>query len=145
MAKRFSIHILLIIVCLIIIFYPKLRQTPEADKAQEAVASTMAFLEQIDARQYDDSWRAAAELLRQKVTQEDWADQLSKTSATTGPVLARSQKTISYSTQAKDSPEGEYIVLVFDTSFQHKERATETVTVMLEEDNVWRVAGYFIQ
>ncbi len=145
MSKRLATHILLICVALFIIIAPRLSEKPEVGKAEEAATATMAFLKLVDSEQYDSSWNAAAKLLKEKVTQEEWAAQLSKVRAVSGPMVERQQKDISYATVAKDSPEGEYIVMTFDSHFQLKESATETVTLMLEEDNNWRVAGYFIQ
>jgi hypothetical protein len=37
------------------------------------------------------------------------------------------------------------MVYHFDSNFENKDHLTETVTVMLEADSVWRVAGYFIE
>jgi hypothetical protein len=42
------------------------------------------------------------------------------------------------------APDGEYVVLQFDSSFANKQVAVETVTAVFE-DGVWRVVGYFIR
>jgi hypothetical protein len=42
-------------------------------------------------------------------------------------------------------PDGEYVVVQFDTSFEKKKTAIETVTPMKEPDGRWRVSGYFIK
>jgi Protein of unknown function (DUF4019) len=36
-------------------------------------------------------------------------------------------------------------VIQFDTAFENKASAVETVTPMLDTDGVWRVSGYFIR
>lgn len=36
------------------------------------------------------------------------------------------------------------MVIQFETSFENKGSAVETVTSMLEKDGTWRVAGYYI-
>ena len=43
------------------------------------------------------------------------------------------------------APDGEYVILQFDTSFADKKAAIETVTPMKDKDGKWRVAGYFIK
>jgi hypothetical protein len=43
------------------------------------------------------------------------------------------------------APDGSYVVLQFETRFEHKAAAVETVTSMLDRDGVWRVAGYFVR
>jgi ribosomal protein S17E len=42
-------------------------------------------------------------------------------------------------------PDGKYVVIKYDTSFENKKSAVETVTPMLDKDGKWRVAGYFIK
>jgi hypothetical protein len=43
------------------------------------------------------------------------------------------------------APDGKYVVVQFDTSFQRKKSALETVTPMMEKDGKWRVSGYYIK
>jgi len=42
-------------------------------------------------------------------------------------------------------PDGEYVVIQYDSSFEHKQSAVETVTPMLDKDGKWRVSGYYIK
>jgi hypothetical protein len=37
------------------------------------------------------------------------------------------------------------VVITFETAFENKASAVETVTPMLEKDGKWRVSGYFIK
>jgi hypothetical protein len=41
--------------------------------------------------------------------------------------------------------DGEYVVVTFETSFENKKTAIETVTPMMDKDGTWRVSGYFIK
>ncbi len=50
-----------------------------------------------------------------------------------------------YTTSVPGAPDGEYVVIQFDTSFQNKKSAIETVTPMLDKDGKWRVSGYYIK
>jgi hypothetical protein len=43
------------------------------------------------------------------------------------------------------APDGEYVVIQYDTKFDNKAAAVETVTVARGKDGVWRVAGYYIK
>ena len=43
------------------------------------------------------------------------------------------------------APDGRYVVVQYDTVFENKASAVETVTPMADPDGVWRVAGYFIR
>jgi hypothetical protein len=50
-----------------------------------------------------------------------------------------------YTTQLPGAPDGEYVVLQYDTSFEHKKTAIETVTPVMDKDGKWRVSGYYIK
>jgi hypothetical protein len=54
-------------------------------------------------------------------------------------------KSVEYRTQLPGVPDAEYALLKYDTSFEHKKRAIETVTMTLEKDGHWRGAGYSIK
>jgi hypothetical protein len=126
------------------IIFPILNETPDTEKAEKATAVAMEFLQLLDDEKYAESWQSAAVLMREKVTQEDWVEKLTKARVLSGALVERTEKSSSYSTSAKDSPEGEYIALTFASKYQRAESVSEYVTVMLEEGH-WRVAGYFIQ
>ena len=49
------------------------------------------------------------------------------------------------STSLPGAPDGRYVVMFFETSFEKKKAVVETVTFMLEKDGKWRAAGYFIK
>jgi hypothetical protein len=42
-------------------------------------------------------------------------------------------------------PDGEYVVIQYEVSYENKKAAVETVTPMLDKDGKWRVAGYFMR
>lgn len=143
--SKYRIHAALILLALLIIFIPLYNERPDKEKAAAASAAAGKFLKLVDADQFAESWQISASLLKQKVSEEKWVDQLQKTRAVTGPLVKRSEDSMSYSTSAKDSPEGEYVLITFDTDFKAKPDVSEIVTVMLDKDKTWRVAGYFIK
>lgn len=143
--KQYRIHAVLMISCLVMIFYPMISEKPDPEKAEGATAAAMQFLTLVDADKFEQSWEDTADLLKKKISRKDWNENLAKARGALGPVIERAQEGIKYSSEAKDSPEGDYIVLIFESRFQAADDITETVTVMLEEDGVWRVAGYYVQ
>ena len=142
--KQFRIHIVLIIAAIFMIVYPILSEKPDTEKAEKATAVAMAFLQLVDAEKYAESWQMAADMMKEQVTKKDWAEKLTKARTLSGELVERVEESVSYSTSAKDSPEGEYIALTFDSKYQRAESVSEYVTVMLEGGH-WKVAGYFIQ
>lgn len=142
--KQFRIHLVLIVACVFMVVYPMLNEMPDTEKAEKATAVAMEFLQLIDAEKYAESWQMAAGLMKEKVAEKDWVEKLTKARTLSGEVLERAEKSVTYSPSAQDSPEGEYISLIFDSKYQRAESVSEYVTVMLE-DGHWKVAGYFIQ
>lgn len=143
--RQYRIHAVLLLSALIIIFLPRYNERPDKEKAEAAAAAVEAFLHRVDTDKFAESWKIAASMLKEKVPEQLWVDQLGKIRAVAGPLLERTEESMTYSTFAKDSPEGEYIVVTFDTSFERKKDASEIVTVTLDTDGDWRVAGYFIR
>ena len=142
--KQLRIHAVLIVACLAMILIPLYNQSPDDEKVEQALPVAVEFLALIDGGKYAESWQSSASLMREKVTQQDWTDKLDKARSLSGGLVQRTQKSASYATVAKDSPEGEYIMLIYESDFQAAEDVSEYVTVMLEGDE-WRVAGYFMQ
>ena len=142
--KQFRIHIVLIIAAVFMIVYPILSEKPDTEKAEKATVVAMEFLQLIDAENYAESWQMSADMMKEQVTEKDWVEKLTKARTLSGALVEREKKDASYSTSAKDSPEGEYIALTFASKYQKAASVSEYVTVMLEGGH-WKVAGYFIQ
>ena len=62
-----------------------------------------------------------------------------------GQTVSRKVRSAVYKTSLPGAPDGEYVVIQYTTSFEHKQSAVETVTTSKGSDGVWRVAGYFIR
>ena len=91
------------------------------------------------------SWDAAASYFRAAVTSDEWAQAMTGVRTPLGAMLKRETTAAKFSTSLPGAPDGEYIVFQFDSSFDNKQAATETVTAMKDLDGTWRVAGYFIR
>lgn len=116
-------------------------ETPE-DAAQ---AAAEAWLELVDTGQYDTSWKEASAFFRGAVTREQWDQALGATRAPLGSLVSRRVQSRTYTEQVPGAPDGRYVVLQFETVFENKASAVETVTPMVDEDGAWRVSGYFIK
>jgi hypothetical protein len=62
-----------------------------------------------------------------------------------GDLASRTLKSAQAMTKLPGAPDGQYVVMQFETSFANKKSAIETVTFMLEKDGQWKSAGYFIK
>lgn len=112
------------------------------EKAQTAAASWLALT---DATKYGPSWDEAASLFKAAVTKANWESALEGVRAPLGAVKSRKLKTASFTRTLPGAPDGEYVVIQFDTQFEGKAAAVETITPMREKDGSWRVSGYFIK
>ena len=99
----------------------------------------------LDFDAYAKSWHQASTMLRIKVTEGNYEQTLRETRSPLGAVLSRAMKSVEYRTQLPGFPDAEYALVKYDTNFEHKKRAVETVTMMLEKDGHWRAAGYSIR
>jgi len=117
------------------------QQKPE-DLAQQSADAWLAW---VDSGQYAESWQEASQLFKAHVTKEQWQDALRATRDPLGKMLSRKLKSATYKTTLPGAPDGEYVVIQFESSFEHKQSAVETVTPMLDKDGKWRVSGYYIK
>ncbi len=116
-----------------------------ADKEKIAVAAAEKWLIVIDGGRYAESWKEAAEYFKGAVKQEQWEQSLIAVRKPLGKLISRKVKNKSYTTSLPGAPDGEYVVIQFDTSFENKKSAVETVTSMMDKDRKWRMSGYFIK
>jgi hypothetical protein len=118
----------------------------EKAKAEAAAQqSAEAWLALVDAGDYGGSWQQSAEAFKSAVSQEKWESALQGTRSPLGKILSRKLKSASYTKTLPGAPDGEYVVIQYESSFEHKQAATETIVPMLEKDGKWRISGYFIK
>jgi hypothetical protein len=112
---------------------------------QLAQQSSDAWLALVDSGKYADSWQQASQLFKGAVTKEQWQNALRGSHDPLGKMLSRKLKSATYTKTLPGAPDGEYVVIQYDASFEHKQSAVETVTPMLDKDGKWRVSGYYIK
>jgi len=120
-----------------------------ADSAEDPQAAAQvaadSWLKIVDAGDYALSWQQASKLFKGAVTQEQWAQSLKGARAPLGKLVSRKVKARQYTEKLPGAPDGKYVVIQFDTVFENKPSAVETVTPMLDPDGTWRVSGYYIR
>lgn len=116
----------------------------QSEKEKAAATAAEKWLGLVDEGEYSESWKEAAEYFRNAVKQEQWAESMQAIRKPLGKLVSRNVKTTSYKTSLPGAPDGEYVVIQFETSFANKKKTIETVTPMMDKDGKWRVSGYFI-
>jgi hypothetical protein len=109
-----------------------------------AVDAATAWLALIDAGKFGESWEEAGSLFQGAVPKPRWEETLAGTRRPLGKVISRAVKSKQYRTSLPGAPDGRYVVIQFETSFENKAEAVETVTPM-HEGGSWRVTGYYIK
>jgi len=117
-----------------------------ADKPEDlAQTAAEAWLKLADAGDAGASWDQAAKLFKGAVTKERWAQALAGVRPPLGKVISRKLASRQYSEKLPGAPDGKYVTIQYDTVFENKASAVETITPTLDPDGVWRVSGYFIR
>jgi len=117
----------------------------QSEKEKAAVTAAEKWLGLVDEGKNGESWKEAAEYFRNAVKQEQWEESMQAVRKPLGKLVSRKVKSTSYKTSLPGAPDGEYVVIQFETSFENKKSAIETVTPMLDKDGEWRVSGYYIK
>ena len=117
----------------------------QADAEKAALAAAQAWLKLVDEGKYTESWNEASEYFKRAITKEQWEQTIQAGREPLGKAVSRTLKSTQYATSLPGAPDGEYVVIQFDSAFTNKKTAVETITPMLDKDGMWRVSGYYIK
>ena len=115
------------------------------EKLEKAVSVAQTWLAFLDDGKYGESWDTAAGYFKQAITKDKWEQAIAAVRKPMGRMLSRKLISKTYTQSLPGAPDGEYVVIQFETSFKNKQSGIETVTPMLDKDGQWRVSGYYIK
>lgn len=122
------------------------RPAAAADKPEDVAQSAAeSWLKLVDDGSYAASWEQAAKVFKGAVKQADWGPMAGGVRTPLGRLVSRRLKSREYTETMPGAPDGKYVVIQYDTVFEHKASAVETVIPMVDPDGAWRVSGYFIR
>ena len=100
----------------------------------------------VDDAQYAASWDKSSSLFQKAVDRPVWSQKVQSVRGPLGEVVARELVTVQLVVDPAGQPDGEFLVLSYESSFESKRRATETHTLVFEASTkLWLNAGYFIK
>lgn len=143
-SRNTRIHLFLLVSSLLLIIVPVLNKTPTHQVSEKSVLAAAEFLFLVDTEEYARSWEVSSKVLKGMLTKEAWSEKITEIRSFLGPVVERIQQNIAYTDSASDVPAGEYVVMTFMSKFELRERVTETITLMLGDNDQWQVVGYFL-
>jgi len=114
----------------------------ELESAQE---SALSWLTLTDSGQFETSWNAASTLFKAAISESDLMQSLNAVGSSFGALKAREIVAATFSKTLSGAPNGRYVVFQFDTSYEKQASATETLSLIKDGDDVWRVAAYIIK
>lgn len=102
------------------------------------------WLKIVDAGEYVESWQKSDAFFKSQLTQTEWSVALTGVRTPLGQVRSRSELGAKEYSSLPGVPDGEYLVIQFQTEFQNKTSATETLTLSKSSGD-WLPVGYFIK
>jgi hypothetical protein len=132
-----------VLLCILILATNSPSEGRDAEKA--AIESANHWLSLVDGGDYAGSWHNSAPQFKGAVSKDRWVKMLQASRAPLGKLISRSIRSASYKTSLPGAPDGQYVVIQYQSSFEHKKSAIESVTPSLGDDGQWRVSGYFIR
>ena len=134
--------VFLVVILGILIAVP-LRADEASRKAARSAAET--WLDLVDAERYGESWGEAASFFKSKVSKSKWTEMVGSAREPFGALKSRQFVGAKYATELPGAPDGEYVVIQYQASYENKKNAIETITPMKDGDGRWRVSGYFVR
>ena len=135
-------HQTLLFAVLLVAFGPATAENEQSiSEAGTAAASWLALADQ---GKYQETWNNASSLFQAAITPEDWTRAVNAARGPLESLVSRTLGSAEFYRELPGAPDGEYVVLTFNSVFARKAKAVETVTVMKDGD-AWRVSGYFIR
>ena len=116
-----------------------------SDREKSAIAAAEKWLTIVDEGKYIESWKESSEYFKQAIKQDQWEQAVQAARGPLGKLILRKVKSASYKTSLPGAPDGQYVVIQFNTSFENKKSGIETVTPKMDKDGKWRVSGYYIK
>lgn len=141
--KRVSTSIVVLASVLFVVGASAAVANEEAVEAGKKAAA--AWLGLVDTEQGGESWDEAGSLFKSQVSKDRWVGMLDQVRGPLGAVQSRELASATFAKTLPNAPDGQYVTVVYDTSFKTRPSAKETVALFLDEDGELRVIGYFIE
>jgi hypothetical protein len=107
-------------------------------------SASKEWLNIIDAGEYGESWQKADSFFKSQLSQKKWDSALKEIRTPLGKVTSRTELSAKEYSSLPGVPDGEYLVVQFQTDFQNKKASTEILTLS-KSSGQWLTVGYFIK
>ncbi len=133
-------RIFIALIAILVVTGPALATPP----VEDAVAASEAWLKLIDAKDYAGGWKNAASVFQQGMSQADATKRIQSVRDRLGALKTRTYDAATLTKSLPGMPDGDYAIVRFQSSFENKAEALESLT-LVSEGGTWKVGGYFIK
>ena len=118
-----------------------------SERARETQVTEIAesWLRLLDLGNYDDAWALTAPYYKSIVSHDDFLLRVQAPRQPLGNVVTREVLRTRFSLYAKGRPDGQYFIVIFQTSFQGKRSDTFEHTLLEITPTGWRVTDYVLR
>lgn len=141
--RAFVAAVLAVLICSAAGCGPPRESNPAAEKA--GIEAAEKWLKLMDDGKYEESWDETGDYLKALIPKQRWTEGVAPARRVMGKLVSRTVTSTQYVTTLPGAPDGEYVLVQYETVFENKKAAIEAVTVSHEKDSTWRVSGYFIR
>ena len=113
------------------------------DEESKAIDVAHEFLTLVDHGQVDQAFESMTEISKKEYVKELWIKQFATKSEYYGGLVNRAISKVLRLDSLQYHPDGNYLKIHYRSEFEYKKNVFETVDLKLEDDNTWRVSGYF--
>ena len=131
---------------LIILLTPIFIFSQNKKEEKKAEVATIKWLKKIDNGNYLESWDSADKYFQNQIQKERWSAALKASRLLLGKLTSKRMLGSSvYKNELPGAPDGNYYVFTYDISYEKKNSAQETVTLIQTYQGEWKVVGFFIK
>ena len=130
---------------LIILLIPALIFSQNKKENKKAQMAATNWLVQIDKGEYLESWDNAAQYFQNQILQDRWSAALKASRGPLGNSTSRNINSSEFKSELPGAPDGNYYIFTYNSSFENKASAIETITLTKGIDGKWRAVGYYIK
>lgn len=123
----------------------ELSKQPTLADDNDTIEAGQKWLALIDRGRADAAWDLASAYLKSVVTRDQWVKGMRDYRKPFGKLASRKAVKFGRSHSLPGAPDGDYAIIQYESTFANGKRATEQLTWMLEDENTWRVSGYYIR
>ena len=112
-----------------------------SNSTSQAIVAVEQFIELVDANDFAVAYEGASKLMHLSYSKSDWVEQVKRSALLVGAVQKRKLVSVLSRETYPRFPDGEYLLVYFESQRQHKQKATEVVLVQ-QVAGKWQVCTY---